>query len=150
MSEPALGRGDTPPAWTSPIAIHHADDATTDPRFALTRGLRAAHATGLARAEALEAWILAAGAENLDGKVLLDVSNPLDATAGMPPPLFVSNTDSLAEQIQRAFSGARVSFVTMASPASIVAFTSSGASFCSRAFCAGVAAASMRVYCGDP
>jgi len=52
--------------------------------------------------------LTAAGAENLDGKVLLDVSNPLDATAGMPPPLFVSNTDSLAEQIQRAFSGARV------------------------------------------
>lgn len=45
----------------------------------------------------------AAGKENLAGKVLVDVSNPLDFSKGMPPSLFVSNTDSLAEQIQRAF-----------------------------------------------
>ena len=49
-----------------------------------------------------------AGEDNLEGKVLLDVSNPLDAAQGFPPPLFVSNTDSLAERIQRAFPGARV------------------------------------------
>lgn len=45
----------------------------------------------------------AAGKENLKGKVLLDISNPLDFSKGMPPTLFVSNTDSLGEQIQRAF-----------------------------------------------
>jgi hypothetical protein len=45
----------------------------------------------------------AAGKENLKGKVLLDLSNPLDFSKGMPPTLFVSNTDSLGEQIQRAF-----------------------------------------------
>lgn len=50
----------------------------------------------------------AVGAENLSGKVLLDVANPLDFSAGFPPSLFVSNTDSLAEQIQRAFPSARV------------------------------------------
>jgi predicted dinucleotide-binding enzyme len=49
-----------------------------------------------------------AGADNLAGKVLLDVSNPLDFSQGFPPSLFVKDTDSLAEQIQRAFSGARV------------------------------------------
>jgi 8-hydroxy-5-deazaflavin:NADPH oxidoreductase len=38
----------------------------------------------------------------LDGKVLVDVANPLDFSAGFPPHLTVSNTDSLAEQIQRA------------------------------------------------
>ena len=38
----------------------------------------------------------------LRGKVLIDVSNPLDFSAGFPPHLTVSNTDSLAEQIQRA------------------------------------------------
>lgn len=50
----------------------------------------------------------AVGAKNLSGKVLLDIANPLDFSAGFPPSLFVSNTDSLAEQIQRAFPSARV------------------------------------------
>ena len=49
-----------------------------------------------------------AGADNLAGKVLVDVANPLDFSHGMPPILSVANTDSLAEQIQRAFPGARV------------------------------------------
>lgn len=49
-----------------------------------------------------------AGAENLDGKIVVDVSNPLDFSAGMPPTLFVKDTDSLGEQLQRAFPGARV------------------------------------------
>ena len=50
----------------------------------------------------------AAGAANLDGKILVDVANPLDFSQGMPPTLSVCNTDSLAEQIQRAFPGAKV------------------------------------------
>jgi len=45
----------------------------------------------------------AAGAENLLGKILLDVSNPLDFSEGIPPTLSVSNTSSLAEQIQWTF-----------------------------------------------
>ena len=49
-----------------------------------------------------------AGADNLAGKVLVDVSNPLDFSAGFPPTLSVSNTDSLAEQIQREFPETRV------------------------------------------
>jgi 8-hydroxy-5-deazaflavin:NADPH oxidoreductase len=49
-----------------------------------------------------------AGAGNLAGKVLLDVANPLDFSRGMPPSLTVANTDSLAEQIQRAHPDARV------------------------------------------
>src|ERR1700730_5302109 len=48
-----------------------------------------------------------AGAENLDGKVLIDVENPL-AGDGFPPTLVMCNSDSLGEQIQRAFPGARV------------------------------------------
>lgn len=52
---------------------------------------------------------LAALAEvDLDGKVLLDVSNPLDFSQGFPPTLSVKDTDSLAEQIQRAHPEARV------------------------------------------
>ena len=38
----------------------------------------------------------------LEGKILVDVSNPLDFSKGFPPTLTVSNTDSLGEQIQRA------------------------------------------------
>lgn len=54
--------------------------------------------------EALES----AGEENLSGKILIDVANPLDFSGGMPPTLSVSNTDSLGEQIQRRFPEARV------------------------------------------
>ncbi|KFA87808.1 NADPH-dependent F420 reductase [Archangium violaceum] len=50
----------------------------------------------------------AAGKENLEGKSLLDLSNPLEFSKGMPPTLFVSNTDSLGEQIQRAFPALKV------------------------------------------
>jgi 8-hydroxy-5-deazaflavin:NADPH oxidoreductase len=49
-----------------------------------------------------------AGEESLDGKVLIDIANPLDFSGGMPPSLLVSNTDSLGERIQRAFPGVRV------------------------------------------
>ncbi|MBK8426772.1 MAG: NAD(P)-binding domain-containing protein [Lewinellaceae bacterium] len=49
-----------------------------------------------------------AGAANLRGKTIIDISNPLDFSKGMPPSLFVSNTDSLGEQIQRAFPDAHV------------------------------------------
>jgi predicted dinucleotide-binding enzyme len=49
-----------------------------------------------------------AGPENLRGKILVDVSNPLDFTNGFPPSLFVCGTDSLAEQIQRALPNTKV------------------------------------------
>ena len=49
-----------------------------------------------------------AGADHLAGKVVIDISNPLDFSAGFPPSLFVKDTDSLAEQIQRTFPQARV------------------------------------------
>jgi 8-hydroxy-5-deazaflavin:NADPH oxidoreductase len=41
------------------------------------------------------ATLEAAGEENLAGKVLIDIANPLDFSQGMPPSLFASNTDSL-------------------------------------------------------
>ena len=49
-----------------------------------------------------------AGTDNLSGKVLLDVANPLDFSRGMPPTLSICNTDSLGEQIQRTFPDAKV------------------------------------------
>jgi 8-hydroxy-5-deazaflavin:NADPH oxidoreductase len=60
-----------------------------------------------AGAAALEALRLA-GEANLDGKVLVDVANPLDFSQGMPPSLSVVNTDCLGECIQREFPTARV------------------------------------------
>lgn len=46
--------------------------------------------------------------EELTGAVLLDLANPLDFSAGFPPVLFTDQTDSLAEQIQRALPATRV------------------------------------------
>jgi predicted dinucleotide-binding enzyme len=48
------------------------------------------------------------GTEHLAGKVVVDISVPLDFSSGFPPSLFVCNTDSLGEQIQRAFPEALV------------------------------------------
>lgn len=47
--------------------------------------------------------IESAGAENMKGKVLMDITNPLDFSKGMPPSLIpeLSNTNSLGEEIQR-------------------------------------------------
>jgi predicted dinucleotide-binding enzyme len=51
-----------------------------------------------------------AGEENISGKVLIDVSNPLDFSKGMPPVLLdgLNNTNSLGEEIQKEFPEARV------------------------------------------
>jgi len=54
------------------------------------------------------AAVEAAGAQNLVGKVLIDLSNPLDFSKGRPPTLSVCNTDSVGEQLQRAFPDVRV------------------------------------------
>ena len=59
---------------------------------------------GVASMAALEQ----AGEQNLQGKVLVDVANPLDFSGGFPPRLSVCNDDSLGEQIQRRFPEARV------------------------------------------
>lgn len=48
--------------------------------------------------------------KNLAGKVLIDISNPLDFSKGMPPSLLpgLNNTNSLGEEIQKTFPKARV------------------------------------------
>jgi predicted dinucleotide-binding enzyme len=61
-----------------------------------TSGAAALDVLGLARAD------------NLAGKVVVDISNPLDFSHGFPPTLFVKDTDSLGEQIQRSFPDAKV------------------------------------------
>jgi predicted dinucleotide-binding enzyme len=59
---------------------------------------------GVASLEALKA----AGANNLKNKILIDIANALDFSKGMPPSLLICNTDSLGEQIQRAFPDTKV------------------------------------------
>ena len=78
--------------------------------------------SGLAALGALNA----AGADTLRGKTVIDISNPLDFSAGFPPTLSVCNDDSLGEQIQRAFPDANivktlntVNALVMVDPASV-------------------------------
>jgi predicted dinucleotide-binding enzyme len=49
-----------------------------------------------------------AGVEKFEGKLVIDVTNPLDFSKGMPPGLFVGVTDSLGERIQRKMPNAKV------------------------------------------
>lgn len=69
---------------------------------------------GTASLEALAA----AGEDALAGKILLDVSNPLDFSKGFPPRLSICNDDSLGEAIQRALPRTKVvkTLNTMANP----------------------------------
>jgi 8-hydroxy-5-deazaflavin:NADPH oxidoreductase len=54
------------------------------------------------------AALKSAGEKNLDGKVLIDVANPLNMTRMPLPELTVCNDDSLGERIQREFPRAKV------------------------------------------
>ena len=70
-----------------------------------------------------------AGAENLKGKILIDTANPIDRSSGVWE-LTVCNTDSLGEQIQRAFPDTKVvktlntvNANVMADPAKLVEMT---------------------------
>ncbi len=51
-----------------------------------------------------------AGEDNLTGKIVIDISNPLDFSNGMPPSLVpeLSNTNSLGEEVQRTFPGTKL------------------------------------------
>jgi hypothetical protein len=91
-----------------PFSVWHADNASVE----LATFAEAAEGAELvvnatAGAAALDMLGLAR-TENLAGKVLVDISNPLDFSNGFPPTLFVKDTDSLGEQIQRAFPEAKV------------------------------------------
>jgi predicted dinucleotide-binding enzyme len=55
-----------------------------------------------------ESAITMAGRESFRGKVLIDTTNPLDFSSGMPPKLAVSGNDSGGEQVQRLLPHAHV------------------------------------------
>jgi len=60
-------------------------------------------------AHALDA-VNSVDANNVAGKIVIDITNPLDFSKGMPPRLLdgLSNSTSLGEEIQKAWPGARV------------------------------------------
>lgn len=60
-----------------------------------------------AGAHSIEA-LISAGEKELEGKILIDLANPLDFSKGMPPMLTICNTTSLGEQIQAKFSKTKV------------------------------------------
>jgi predicted dinucleotide-binding enzyme len=82
-------------------------DAASEGSFADAAAFGDLVVNATAGTASLEA-LTAAGEANLSAKVIVDVSNPLDFSGGFPPSLSVCNTDSVAEQIQRAFPGAHV------------------------------------------
>jgi 8-hydroxy-5-deazaflavin:NADPH oxidoreductase len=60
------------------------------------------------RGAGAEEAIRLAGTENFGTKVVIDVTNPLDASGGPGPGIFVGLTDSLGERIQRILPKAKV------------------------------------------
>ena len=105
--EATLARTEPDGMGNPPFAAWHAEHPDVD---------LAAFATAAADAElvvlagngfAAADMLTAAGADNLAGKVVIDIANPLDFSAGFPPSLFVKDTDSLGEQLQRAFPDVR-------------------------------------------
>ncbi len=106
--EALLGRKDPDAMGNEPFAAWRKDNAQVG---LATFADAAAHGEIVVNATngegSLDA-LSAAGEANLEGKILIDIANPLDFSQGMPPSLSVSNTDSLGEQIQRAFPATKV------------------------------------------
>jgi predicted dinucleotide-binding enzyme len=106
--ETTLARTEPDGMGNSPFAAWHADhgDVTLTTYADAAEGADLVVLAGNGSA-ALD-MLTAAGEEHLAGTVVLDVTNPLDFSGGFPPTLFVKDTDSLGEQVQRAFPDARV------------------------------------------
>lgn len=95
-------------------------DNATATAWAAERGENASHGTFAAAAAKADVVILAvkgehvmsvieqAGPEQLAGKIVLDITNPLDFSKGFPPSLFVPSDDSLGERVQRALPRSKV------------------------------------------
>lgn len=98
-----------PDGMGNPPFVHwHAEHALIPLRLYAEAAATAAVVVNATAGGGSLAALEAAGTDTLTGKIILDVANPLDFSAGLPPSLSVANSDSLAEQIQRAFGSARV------------------------------------------
>ncbi len=94
-----------------------ADNAGAKEWASETGGAHGTFADACARAELVVnatgglvslAVLESAGAENLHGKTIVDVSNALDFSEGFPPKVVTPDGHSIAEQLQKAFPDARV------------------------------------------
>jgi predicted dinucleotide-binding enzyme len=112
----AIGRGLAAKNHDVMISSRNPDDVELKGWGADTGGRVASVAETASHAEFLflatkwdgtQAAIEAAG-DALTGKVLVDVTNPLDFSAGFPPGLAVGHTDSGGESVQRWAPGAQV------------------------------------------
>jgi predicted dinucleotide-binding enzyme len=104
--EALMARTDGDAMGNPPFAqwkVEHPEIGLATQADAMAHGDIVANATAGEVSEAA----LSAGAEHLDGTIVLDASNPIDHTSGWPPSLFVANTDSLGERLQRTFPQAR-------------------------------------------
>lgn len=65
-----------------------------------------------------ESALKAAGVDALRGKIVIDTTNPLDFSGGMPPKLAVTGHDSAGERVQRLLPGSHVvkAFNTVGNP----------------------------------
>lgn len=92
-----------------PLAHWQADTGVTVTNLA-TAAAAGEVVVNATQGQASLAALTTAGAANLAGKVLVDVANPLDFSAGMPPFLAApyAGPSSLGEAIQQAFPEARV------------------------------------------
>ena len=103
-----LGRAEPDAMGTAPFATWHSDHADVSlATYAEAAGGAELVVNAIPGTAALDVLALA-GAENLSGKPLVDISNPLDFSKGFPPTLFVKDDDSLGEQVQRAYPDAKV------------------------------------------
>lgn len=96
------GSADTLRAWLERVGEHGRVASFDETAASADLVINATNGKGTLQALQL------AGADNLSGKILIDISNPLDFSGGFPPSFSVCNTDSLGEQIQRAHPSARV------------------------------------------
>ncbi len=121
MRVAVLGTGMVGRAWAERLAElgHDVVMGTRDPARGDELGLSVPlqeHALAVAGADLVinalngQASLAVLGplADELAGVVVMDISNPLDFSAGFPPTLFVKDTDSLGEQIQRTLPRSRV------------------------------------------
>lgn len=103
-----LARTDPDAMGNPPFAAWLSDNPGIDVATFVEAAARATVVVNATAGAAALAVLESAGSDNLAGKPLLDISNPLDFSAGMPPTLLIKDTDSLGEQIQRAFPEALV------------------------------------------
>ena len=113
----ALAKGFSGLGYAVVFGTREVDGEKTRTALAAVPGARAAPLAEAARVgsiavtalpwSGLKAALLAAGPENLAGKLVIDPSNPLDFSGGAPV-LSVGYTDSAGELVQRLLPGAHV------------------------------------------